>query len=62
MKCQEKNYFKKNGGTSLVAQRLRLRAPNAGAPGSIPGKETRSHTRAATKSLHALTKEPMCLN
>ena len=30
-------------GTSLVVQWLRLRAPNAGGPGSIPGQGTRSH-------------------
>ncbi|TEA37689.1 hypothetical protein DBR06_SOUSAS9210004, partial [Sousa chinensis] len=28
---------------SLVVQWLRLRAPNAGGPGSIPGQGTRSH-------------------
>ena len=42
-------------GTSLVAQWLRLRAPNAGGPGSIPGQGTRSH-------VHAATKEPACYN
>ena len=31
------------GGTSLVVQWLRLRAPNAGDLGSIPGQGTRSH-------------------
>ena len=30
-------------GTSLVVQWLRLQAPNAGDPGSIPDQETRSH-------------------
>ena len=30
-------------GTSLVVKWLRLRAPNAGGPGSIPGRGTRSH-------------------
>ena len=30
-------------GASLVVQWLRLRAPNAGGPGSIPGQETRFH-------------------
>ena len=30
-------------GTSLVVQWLRLRAPNAGGPGLIPGQGTRSH-------------------
>ena len=29
-------------GTSLLAQWLRLWAPNAGGPGSIPGQGTRS--------------------
>ncbi|TEA16676.1 hypothetical protein DBR06_SOUSAS20610068, partial [Sousa chinensis] len=28
---------------SLVVQWLRLRAPSAGGPGSIPGQGTRSH-------------------
>ncbi|TEA39259.1 hypothetical protein DBR06_SOUSAS7610104, partial [Sousa chinensis] len=45
---------------SLVAQWIRLRTPNAGGPGSIPGQGTRSHMHAATKSLHAITKEPAC--
>ena len=40
-----------------MVQGLRLRAPNAGGPGSIPGQGTRSHMHAATKSLHAPTKE-----
>ena len=30
-------------GTSLVVHWLRLHAPNAGGPGSIPGQGTRSH-------------------
>ena len=33
----------KNIEGSLVVQWLRLRAPNAGGPGSIPGQGTRSH-------------------
>ena len=33
---------KKRGGASLVVQWLRLCAPNAGGPGSIPGQGTRS--------------------
>ena len=49
-------------GTSLVAQWLGLRAPSAGGPGSIPGQGTRSHICAATKSLHATTKETTCCN
>ena len=44
-------------GTSLVAQWLRLRAPNARGPGLIPGQGTRSHMHAAAKSSHAATKE-----
>ena len=46
-----KKSFKKTIGTSLVAQWLRLCAPNAGDSGSIPGQGTRSHTL-----------EPMCHN
>ena len=48
--------------TSLVAQWLRLHTPNAGGLGSIPGQGTRSHMHAATKSLHATTKEPASRN
>ena len=47
-------------GTSLVAQWIGLRTPNAGDPGSIPGQGTRSHVHAAIKSSHAATKEPEC--
>ena len=32
-----------NSGTSLVIHCLRICAPNAGGPGSIPGQGTRSH-------------------
>ena len=53
---------KSSFGTSLVAQWLRLCAPNAGVPGSIPGQGTRSHMHAATKSSHATTEEPACCN
>ena len=50
--------FKVMQDTSLVAQWLRFRAPNAGGPqGSIPGQGTRSPMHAATKSLQATTKE-----
>ena len=45
-------------GTSLVVQWVRLHAPNAGGPGSIPGWGARSHVHAATKSSHATTKIP----
>ena len=44
--------------TSLVVQWLRLCAPNAGGPGSIPGQGTRSHMHAASKSSHATTNKP----
>ncbi|TEA31248.1 hypothetical protein DBR06_SOUSAS18710027, partial [Sousa chinensis] len=47
---------------SLVAQWIRLRAPNAGGRGSNPGKGTRSHVRAATKSSHDTAEEPACCN
>ena len=59
-------------GTSLVVQGVRLCAPDAGGPGSIPGRGTRSYTlqlqlrarmwqlkkipHATTKILHAATK------
>ena len=57
------NFIERNkGGTSLVAQLLRLCTPNAGGPGSIPGPGTRSHTRAATNSSHPTTKEPVSHN
>ena len=46
---------KRNAGTSLVVQWVRLRAPNAGGPGSIPGWGTRCH-------MHAATKKPSCCN
>ena len=43
-RCKEaKHIHKTESGTSLVVQRLRLRTPNAGGPGSIPGQGTRSH-------------------
>ena len=41
--------FKKNWGTSLVVQWVRLCAPHAGGLGSIPGWGTRSRMHAATK-------------
>ena len=47
--------------TSLVTQWLRLRAPNAGGPGSIPGQGNRSHMHAATKT-SATTQEPSSRN
>ena len=50
-------FIKETVGTSLVVHWLRLRAPNAGGLGLIPGQGTRSHMRAATKSSHATTNE-----
>ncbi|TEA16682.1 hypothetical protein DBR06_SOUSAS20610074, partial [Sousa chinensis] len=47
---------------SLVVQWVRLRAPNAGGLGLIPGQGTRSRMHATTKSLHASTKDPVCCN
>ena len=41
---------------------IRLCAPNAGGPGSIPGRGTRFHMLSATESLHAASKEPTCCN
>ena len=46
-------------GTSLVVHWVRLHAPNAGGPGSIPCRGTRSHMHATTKSLHAATRVHM---
>ena len=45
-----KNIFKQ--GTSLVVWRIRLHAPNAGGPGSIPGQ--------GTKIPQVATKDPEC--
>ena len=42
-------------GTSLVVQWLRLHAPNAGGPRSIPGQGTRSRM-LQLKILHVATK------
>ena len=49
-------------GTFLVAQWLKLWAPNAGGLGLIPGQGTISHMHAATKSSHATAKEPVSHN
>ena len=43
-------------GTSLVVQWLRLHAPKAGGPASIPGQGTRSHMPHATENSRAATK------
>ena len=47
---------KQRPGASLVTQRIRLCAPNAGGLGLIPGQGPRSHMHAATKRSHATTK------
>ena len=55
-------------GASLVVQRLRLCAPNAGSLGLIPGCGTRSCMlqltipHATMKILHTGNKDPVCLN
>ena len=49
-------------GTSLVVQCVGLRAPNAGALGSILGRGSRSHMHVTTKSLHAAAKKSACHN
>ena len=49
----------------MVVQRLRLRLPNAGDSGSIPGRGTRSHRSQLNKKiLHetAKTEDPTCQN
>ena len=62
--CRLKEFFKDNLGTSLVVQWLRLRAPNAGGPGLIPGQGTSSHVpqlRVRMRQLkipHAATEDP----
>ena len=43
-------------GTSLVAQWLGLHAPNAGSPGSIPGRGTGSHM-SQLETLYAASQE-----
>ena len=48
-------FLKLSPGTSPVLQWLRLHAPNAGGPGSIPGQGTKI-PHAATKILRATTK------
>ena len=58
------------GKTSLAVQWLRLHAPNAGGPGSIPGQGTRSHMWQLRAHMLLLkipntatkVKDPACLN
>ena len=47
-------------GTSLVIQWLRLHAPNAGGPGSIPGQGTRYHMPQLRVRMPQLKKDPAC--
>ncbi|TEA36354.1 hypothetical protein DBR06_SOUSAS27710007, partial [Sousa chinensis] len=47
---------------SPVVQWIRLHGPNAGGPGSIPGRRTRSLMPATTERSHAITKKSACCN
>ena len=49
-------------GTSLVVQWLRLYIPNAGVPGLIPGRETRSHMLQLKTWLNKMLKKYLCIN
>ena len=50
-------------GTSLVLQWLRLRAPNAGGPGSIPGQGTGPHMQQLKIPRAKMQiEDPMCGN
>ena len=53
---------RKGYGTSLMVQWVRLCTPNAGGPGLIPGRGTRSHMHATTKIPCATTKTQHSLN
>ena len=64
---KEKREKTKGQGTSLVVQWLRVPAPNAGGPDSIPGHGARSHMlqlirMPQLKIPHTATmiKDPMC--
>ena len=54
------NIEAKKHGPSLVVEWLRLHAPKAGGPGSIPAQGTGYHI--TTKSCHAATKDPVGCN
>ena len=55
-------FFKRSPvGTSLVVQWLRLRIPNAGGPGLIPGQGTRSHMLQLKDPAHS-NEDPTCCN
>ena len=55
--------YEREAGTSLVAQWLRLRAPNAGGPGSIPGQGTRAHVpQLKIPCAEMKTEDPTCGN
>ena len=47
-------------GTSLVVQWLRLRAPSAGGPDSIPGQGTRSHMPQLRSKILRVTTKTQC--
>ena len=58
---QKKDVIKiESEGTAMVVQWLRLCPPSAGAPGSIRGQGTRSHT-LQLKISHATTKVEECV-
>ena len=50
------SFKEKSSGTSLVAQWLRLYAPNARCPGSIPGQGTRAHRPQLNVSIFCRSK------
>ena len=54
--------IKKNEGTSLVAQWVGLRTPNAGGPGSTPGQGTRSHVPQLRVHMPQLRSPPAATN
>ena len=57
-KSERPEFKKSKAGTSLVVQWLRLHAPNAGGPGSIPSQGTRSHMPQLKILLAATKKRP----
>ena len=62
--CKRNITFKNwESGTSLVVQWLRLHAPNAGGPGSIPGQGTRSRIpQLKKKDPGSRNEDPTCHN
>ena len=53
-KCKDVHTNEKPQGTSLEVQWLRLHAPNAGGPGSIPGQGTRFHVPQFKRRSHGV--------